>query len=214
MVEPLTYPDPPPAPPAPLWTNPIPGESGFLALYDALVDEADPRREYVVVEIGLGIGHSIAHLLHRVVESGKPIRVVGVDPFLSTTGRNGEQQERGDAAGGDFNFFLSEFAKLDRRERERLELLRTTSVLASRLFEARSVDLVLVDGNHDYEYVADDLALWWPKVRTGGLLAGDDCCEPYGVPNAARDFVGGTSLDIRRPREGERGNPYFVVRKA
>lgn len=36
------------------------------------------------------------------------------------------------------------------------------------------VDFVYVDGDHTYEAVADDLRLWWPKVRPGGLVVGDD----------------------------------------
>jgi SAM-dependent methyltransferase len=210
MVEPTSYPTTPPMPP---WSNPIPGESGFLALYDEFVANASPDRVSIVVEVGLGIGHSIAHLLHRVVESGKPIRVVGVDPFWSTGGRNGEQQAEGNAAGGDFNLFLREFMKLDRKERERLELLRTSSELASLLFGGRTIDLVLIDGNHDYQYVFQDLEAWWPKVRGGGVLAGDDYCEPYGVIGASRDFFK-TSVEVVQPRDGERGNPWFRVRKS
>lgn len=207
MFDPTQYPAP-----APPWTNPISGESGFLALYEEFVERAPVDRASVVVEVGLGIGHSIAHLLHLVSESGKPIAVHGVDPFLSTTGRNGEQQAEGDREGGDFNLFLREFGKLSRRERDLLRLIRLPSVIAARAFPERSVDLVLIDGNHDYDFVLADLSAWWPKVRDGGVLAGDDYCEPYGVVGAVRDYVG-HSVEVLQPREGERGNPYFRMRK-
>lgn len=36
------------------------------------------------------------------------------------------------------------------------------------------IDVVYVDGNHQYEYVLRDMELWYPKVREGGLLMGDD----------------------------------------
>ena len=38
-------------------------------------------------------------------------------------------------------------------------------------------DWVYIDGNHLYEYVKQDLELYYPKIRPGGYLTGDD----YGV---------------------------------
>jgi predicted O-methyltransferase YrrM len=36
------------------------------------------------------------------------------------------------------------------------------------------LDLVHIDGNHDYVRCADDLARWLPKLRAGGVLVLDD----------------------------------------
>ncbi|MBV8523326.1 MAG: class I SAM-dependent methyltransferase, partial [Acetobacteraceae bacterium] len=36
------------------------------------------------------------------------------------------------------------------------------------------VDLVHLDGGHDYRSVMADLQAWWPLVRPGGILIGDD----------------------------------------
>jgi hypothetical protein len=36
------------------------------------------------------------------------------------------------------------------------------------------VDFCYIDGAHDYESVSEDLRLWWPNVKPGGILAGDD----------------------------------------
>ena len=40
-----------------------------------------------------------------------------------------------------------------------------------------SLDWVYIDGNHTYEFVAQDLRLSLAKVKTGGLVTGDDYCE-------------------------------------
>jgi hypothetical protein len=36
------------------------------------------------------------------------------------------------------------------------------------------IDLVHLDGGHDYASVSADLRVWWPLLRPGGILIGDD----------------------------------------
>jgi hypothetical protein len=42
------------------------------------------------------------------------------------------------------------------------------------IFEDNSLDFVYIDGNHAYDYVVQDMKLWWPKLKKGGLFAGHD----------------------------------------
>src|SRR3990167_6983093 len=37
-----------------------------------------------------------------------------------------------------------------------------------------SLDVVFIDGNHETAYIRQDLDLWTPKVRSGGVIAGHD----------------------------------------
>jgi len=37
-----------------------------------------------------------------------------------------------------------------------------------------SLDLIYIDGNHTYDYVLADLKNYWPKLKSGGVLCGDD----------------------------------------
>lgn len=37
-----------------------------------------------------------------------------------------------------------------------------------------SLDFVYIDGNHNYPAICEDLRLWVPKVRTGGIVSGHD----------------------------------------
>jgi len=50
--------------------------------------------------------------------------------------------------------------------------LKTTE--AALLFPNRSLGFVYLDARHDYCAVKEDLALYWPKLAPGGILAGDD----------------------------------------
>ena len=56
----------------------------------------------------------------------------------------------------------------------RYYLLRTSSVKAAGKFYDGALDFVYLDANHTYEAVKADLEVWWPKVKPGGMLAGDD----------------------------------------
>ncbi len=42
------------------------------------------------------------------------------------------------------------------------------------VFADKSVDLIFVDGSHDYESVKRDLDVWAPKVSVGGIICGHD----------------------------------------
>lgn len=48
------------------------------------------------------------------------------------------------------------------------------TVEVAALFAPRSVDAVYVDAGHSYSEVLADLHAWWPKVKDGGVMCGDD----------------------------------------
>lgn len=45
-----------------------------------------------------------------------------------------------------------------------------------------NLDLVFIDGNHLYEYVARDIRNYWPKIKSGGWLTGDDYSDIPDTP--------------------------------
>jgi hypothetical protein len=53
-------------------------------------------------------------------------------------------------------------------------IVRAFSAEAAKDVTDGSLDVAYIDGNHVLEHVLDDLALWTPKVRSGGILAGHD----------------------------------------
>jgi hypothetical protein len=52
--------------------------------------------------------------------------------------------------------------------------LRMTSREAASLFKHEVFDFIYLDGNHNYEYIRDDIQLWWSMVKVGGYLGGHD----------------------------------------
>jgi len=57
---------------------------------------------------------------------------------------------------------------------DRCYMLRASSKNASELFEDESLDFVYIDANHKYDCVKEDIKLWYPKVRKGGIVSGHD----------------------------------------
>lgn len=54
-----------------------------------------------------------------------------------------------------------------------------TSQEAAELVVDNFFDLVFIDGDHSYLQTRNDIEIWRPKVRNGGILCGHDCeCRP------------------------------------
>lgn len=53
-------------------------------------------------------------------------------------------------------------------------MMKMMSVEALTQFTEGDLDFVYIDGNHDYEYVKQDIEGWTRKVRGGGIVAGHD----------------------------------------
>jgi len=79
---------------------------------------------------------------------------------------------------------------------DRVEIIRKLSDDAASDIEDGSLDWIYVDGNHSYEFVKSDLENWWPKLKSGGALCGDDYQEGsfqietlnFGVVKAVDEF--------------------------
>jgi len=68
------------------------------------------------------------------------------------------------------------------------------------------LDFVYIDGNHSYEYVLADISNYYPKVRTGGIIAGDDI-ETEGVAKAVLEFANNNTLVIRIA-----GRSWYIIK--
>lgn len=46
---------------------------------------------------------------------------------------------------------------------------------AAEVMADESFDLIFIDGDHSYTSTKEDIEMWLPKVRKGGILCGHDC---------------------------------------
>jgi hypothetical protein len=78
-----------------------------------------------------------------------------------------------------------------------IDILQKTSKDASKEVE-NELDFVYVDGSHFYDMVKEDLYLWWPKIKKGGVLAGHDFNGDWldHVRTAVIEFANENNLQI------------------
>ena len=91
------------------------------------------------------------------------------------------------------------------------KILRNWTHDAARGVPDASLDFVYVDASHDYRNSRADLMDWWPKVRVGGLFAGNDYFNGYvpvagytfGVKDAVDEFAAVRDLRVHVTREND-----------
>lgn len=61
-----------------------------------------------------------------------------------------------------------------------------------------NLDFIYIDGNHTYEYIKKDIELFYPKLKKGGIMGGDDFNASYlGVVKAVMEFCHGYKVKLQ-----------------
>ena len=180
----------------------IPGRYAMSwILRDAL---ASTRPNGIWVEVGVALGRGIAQMARTLIDAGRDdVTLYAVDPWAGTE-RNGEQQaEARDPRHGDWALFVDTMQTHAPEELRRIHVLRCSSVEASKILRHQHPDLVILDGDHRKDAVAADIRAWYPHIRTGGVIGGDDynTHESPGVPAALLDAFGEGGFEV-----GNEGN--------
>jgi SAM-dependent methyltransferase len=136
-------------------------------------------REFVPDGIGVEVGTWKGRFAARLLTRAKPRTLHLVDPWqFRSEEAYGSAHYGGRAEGGQAEVESIYQGVLTRFAGEISDGIvvvhRMTSKEAVGLFDDDSLDWVYIDGDHHYDAVKADLQLWYPKVRPGGLLAGDD----------------------------------------
>jgi len=83
--------------------------------------------------------------------------------------------------------------------RDRVTAICSESWQAAENFQDATVDFCYVDAGHTYECVQRDIATWWPKIKSGAHMAGDDYTKGFpGVQQAVWDFFRPQQIKITR----------------
>lgn len=140
----------------------IPGFFWFQECYDRLLKTLPTNRPSVWVELGSFQGRSMAWLGVEVVNRRLDVRLHAVDSFVGWPGVPQGEDLRAR--------FQANLAPI----RDSVTVWAMTTLEAAAHFPDESVDVVFVDADHEYPAVKADILTWWPKLRPGGFMAGDD----------------------------------------
>jgi hypothetical protein len=131
--------------------------SGHLPFACDLIAELKPS---VIVELGCQYGESYFGFCQAVVENQVPSKAFAVDTWQGDrhTGAYGEEVFRRVSDTNERHY--TGFSRL----------LRMTFDEAALLFQDETIDLLHIDGLHEYAAVRHDFDSWIAKVRPGGIV--------------------------------------------
>ena len=145
----------------------IPGWFSFRDVYARAVREAPDPAHFV--EVGCWKGRSAAFMAVEILNSKKKIRFDCIDTWKGSD----EPKHLADKSvkeGTLFREFVTNTAPVNKI----VVPFPMSSVEGAKMYHDGSLDFVFIDAAHDYDNVLLDLRSWWPKIKMGGVLAGDD----------------------------------------
>jgi hypothetical protein len=77
-------------------------------------------------------------------------------------------------------------------------MIRASSEIAANMFQDESLDFIFIDANHAYDFVVDDINLWFSKLKKGGIFSGHDYInmdwynDPNFAPNGKDKYIWAT----------------------
>jgi Methyltransferase domain/galactosyl transferase GMA12/MNN10 family len=165
----------------------------------------------VGVEVGVQTGNYSAWILHRWAGTC----LISVDPWASDepdvyVDVANVEQGRHDALFVSTTHRLAPFG-------ERSAIWRMAGEQAVTHVDDAALDFVYLDARHEEASIAQDLAMWAPKVRSGGIIAGHDYLDGdlpegrFGVKTAVDRFFGARGVEIRETVADRPWSSWWIV---
>jgi len=159
----------------------IDGWFNYISIYTYAVENAEENDHFV--EVGAWKGKSTSFLAVEIVNSGKKIQFDVIDTWAGSLEHQNNEMVQQDQL---YDHFLDNMKPVEGYFNPR----RMTSLEAAATYEDNSLDFVMLDASHEYEDVKADILAWLPKVKSGGILSGDDYHHTWpGVVQAVQELV-------------------------
>lgn len=151
----------------------IQGWFAYPELYADMVSSAREPRQHIFVEVGSWKGKSTAFMATEILNSKRDIMFYAVDTWRGSI----EHYDKTNSAYEPLllnDELYGDFIKNTFSVHKAIFPIRMESERAAKLFADESIDFVMIDAAHDYDNVLLDIKSWYPKLRKGGTIAGDD----------------------------------------
>lgn len=147
------------------------GYSRYINMYHEMVNIAEDGALFV--ELGSFLGQSTAAMAAMIKRSNKHIRFDAVDIFELSEFSDDPHHDVIKEHGGNFlQAFTNNLLKAD--VLDIVNIVKATSLQAASRYPDRSISYLMIDASHKYEDVCDDIRAWYPKIKMGGIISGDD----------------------------------------
>lgn len=142
------------------------GERSFYWMFKLLTDRLP--NDMTFLEIGVFRGQTLALIRTLKPNAG----IFGISPMDSTDGH----------WESDYNKDVMRIHQVFSLINPRIIKGLSTDLEVMRQVEHESMDIVYIDGGHSYEVVKSDMKCYPKKVKIGGYLVVDDCCNNLDIP--------------------------------
>ena len=163
-------------------------ETFFNMMVDRLFSLNNPH----IVEIGCFMGQSTCYISQKIKQKNINVRYDVIDHFLGSI-EHQKTLEKRDL----YKIFINNMIEAD--VMDTIRVFSVDSNRASLLYDNESLDFIFIDADHSYDAVKNDINVWFPKVKKGGILSGDDYlkCHP-GVIKAVNEAFGNKTKFVKR----------------
>lgn len=158
--------------------------------YEDIYREVAARAEDgdLIVEIGSFKGRSSSFMAVELINSGKAVKFDCIDTWRGAA----EHQELKEVIEDTlYDVFTENMKPVEGH----YNAIRMPSVQAAALYEDDSIDFIMIDGDHTFEAVCADIAAFLPKMKKGGIMAGDDAWAGTD-PRRAAEHMFGNDVDF------------------
>jgi len=159
--------------------------------YKELYKLLKKRPHKIGCEVGVHTGAMLSHLLPVLP---KIQRYYAIDPWDNYQMYDGSTYRKpGNVLYKTWQDAIMAFFKSTKDYSHKVIMMRMTSIQGAKHIEDEGLDWVFIDANHEYEYIKENLHVWTPKVKPGGLVSGHDYKNPKGkwkgITRAVNEFV-------------------------
>ena len=181
-------------------------------LFTQMVLSCNETDQYHFVEIGSWKGRSSTYMGVEILNSGKKIKFDCVDTWMGSEEHHDKSNVSYEPLLETPNGLYNEFIKNIEPVKSIINPIRMTSIEASKLYKDESLDFVFIDGSHDYMNVKQDIEHWYPKVKKGGYICGDDYVWPP-INMAVKEFFKNKEITTIKSSAYQGAEQTWLVQK-
>lgn len=159
----------------------IDGWFNFISIYKNVITNAVDGDHFV--EVGAWKGKSTSFMAVEIANSNKKIIFDVIDTWEGSL-------EHKDIDLVKNNQLFSHFLQNMNPVINYINPKKLSSLDAAKTYEDNSLTFVMLDASHEYQDVKADILAWLPKIKSGGILAGDDYHHTWpGVVQAVQELL-------------------------